>query len=574
MNPLSTSGSVSIRGGSPSSSSSSFSTMDSLEAGTNPLKDMAGNRPDDSELRVLIFTACYFVLDGVTLTIRRLESYLKSRGAVVRVVSTVPTDWKEDTNDMIIVPGIGIPFSHSGSAYAFGAGLSEENIKEIEAYRPNILHFTVPDIVSMDGVNWCQKNNIAYMATWHSNYCEYLKYYYMETLLRPFLFWHLRGFYEQMPYLYVPTPYIKDKMQKEGFGICTTLKEWGRGVDLNLFSPDRRSEAFRSARGIEPHDIVILWVGRLVPEKHPDIWMSCVKRLQDEGIHVKAMIVGQGTYESELTELKDVISCGWLSGEALAEAYASADILLFPSDVETFGNVTLEALASGLCGVVEEMCSGHLVDHGYNGFTCKSGDFDGFYEATKKIVLDNALRKQMSEHARQSAWKFERAKILQMMAENYKDCIVECRDDPFFLNEFIKKNPYTDGRKLMEKLCCNFWLVRTFGESFLTTTSSFQNFAVNSAEFASSKIRLSCSDLRGSLEDDWHDHKMDKLESKKNTKGTGLILFCYTIWNKIWLMIPMPFLLSTNCIKTINYVALMMSYMLIALLTWISFTTE
>jgi hypothetical protein len=110
-------------------------------------------RPADSELRIIIFTACYFVLDGVTLTIRRLESHLRSRGATVKILSTVPDDYdSEATKDIIVVPGIKIPFTHAGTGYAFGAGLDENTIKEIERFNPNCIHFTVPDLVGLDGI--------------------------------------------------------------------------------------------------------------------------------------------------------------------------------------------------------------------------------------------------------------------------------------------------------------------------------------------------------------------------------------------------------------------------------------
>jgi len=211
------------------------------------------------------------------------------------------------------------------------------------------------------------------------------------------------------------------KMREEwGYGKATELKLWGRGVDMNIFSPERRSQAFRASKGISETDIVILWVSRLVPEKRPDIWMGVVKRLQDEGLPVKALVVGSGTFEKYLTTLKDATICGWLSGTSLGEAYASSDILLFPSDVETFGNVTLEALSSGCPAVVEKKCGEHLVDHGVNGLTCQCGDAEGFYQATRRLVLDATLRKKMALAARESAWKFERKIILQQMAENYK----------------------------------------------------------------------------------------------------------------------------------------------------------
>lgn len=212
------------------------------------------------------------------------------------------------------------------------------------------------------------------------------------------------------------------RLEQEGYGKYCQMKEWSRGIDLKLFSPQRRSEHFRASKGFTDDDVVLLWVGRLVPEKRVDIWMNVIKKLQQEGHSVQAMVVGSGTYEKALAQIHRVQCCGWLSGVALAEAYASSDVFLFPSDVETFGNVTLEALASGVPCVVERKCGGHLVEHGTNGYVCTASQFEDFYQATKRLVLDAEMRKRMSAHARQSSWKYERSIILQQMADNYKAC--------------------------------------------------------------------------------------------------------------------------------------------------------
>jgi hypothetical protein len=128
------------------------SVLEDVEMDGAPIKTLT-RRPADHEVRVLICTACYFVLDGVTLTIRRLESHFRSRGATVKILSTVPDDYDvEATKDLIVVPGIKIPFTHAGTGYAFGAGLDEKTIREIEKYNPNCVHFTVPDLVSLDGI--------------------------------------------------------------------------------------------------------------------------------------------------------------------------------------------------------------------------------------------------------------------------------------------------------------------------------------------------------------------------------------------------------------------------------------
>ncbi len=179
---------------------------DRTELGLGMLQKM--DRLKDSDLRILIFTATYFVLDGVTLTIRRLESHMRSRGATVKIVSTVPENIDPaQLQNVIVVPGIKIPFNHAGD-YSFGVGLDESTLNEIEKFNPNIVHFTVPDFVALDGIRWCQRNEIAYVGTWHSNYTEYLKYYFLEWILGPGLNRYLRGFFEQIPTIYVPTPYV------------------------------------------------------------------------------------------------------------------------------------------------------------------------------------------------------------------------------------------------------------------------------------------------------------------------------------------------------------------------------
>lgn len=177
------------------------------EVGMSLMK--SAGRPADANLRILFFTATYFVLDGVTLTIRKIEAHLRSKGAVVKILTTVPDEMTaEQTNDVIKVPGIKIPFDNAGD-YAFGVGLDPETIRQIEDYNPTCVHFTVPDFVALDGIRWCQENNIAYIATWHSNYCEYLKYYFLEWVLGPAFHRYLKGFYEQIPAVYVPTPYVR-----------------------------------------------------------------------------------------------------------------------------------------------------------------------------------------------------------------------------------------------------------------------------------------------------------------------------------------------------------------------------
>lgn len=411
------------------------------------------------KLRVVFFTASYFVLDGVTLTIRKLLAALEAAGCETMVITAAPT---RDTQaelatlggeNLVLVPGMPVPLDKEHYGYALGLGLSREARKRLEAFKPHVAHLTVCDLLGMDGVKWCEANGVAMVGTWHSNYCDYVKFYAAAWWLVPVLRRYIQQFYGAIKTTYVPTEYMRIKLRGEDYENYTKLKIWGRGVDLKMFSPHSRSDLFRRKYGVDSEDtILVVWVGRLVPEKRPDIFRDTLTRLRDEGHKVKGIVVGVGPCVSYFDGLDYVECAGWLSGMPLAEAYASADILLFPSDVETFGNVTLEALASGTPAIVEHNCSQHLVDNGKNGYTVHQGIDDPdskteyeacllrYVDATRKLVLDKNLRHTMACSARKKAETFSNRLVQQRMIDNYHDAIEEllmAKQTPqSFMNKF------------------------------------------------------------------------------------------------------------------------------------------
>ena len=222
--------------------------------------------------------------------------------------------------------------------------------------------------------------------------------------------------------------------------------------------------------------------------------------------------------------------------------------------METFGNVTLEALASGCPCVVEDKCGGHLVEHGQNGFTCAAGDFEGFYQATKRIVQDAALRKEMAKNARQGSWTFERHKIMQQMLENYKDAIARHRDP-----SFIKKRlqvPEAAGRNFISFICCNYWFVKTFAEPFLNTSHNVQSLVHGTAECVQrSRSRLSCVELSRITDADDEAASSSRFEDERKGRTAT---FTPT---------------STSCVaKAAHYLAVSIAYLIILSFIYASFT--
>ena len=325
---------------------------------------------------------------------------------------------------MFLDNGVPIPiisdYSDPNASYQIGFALSKSTRVEIEEFEPSLIHITCPDCTCLHLIQYAREKEIPLMGTYHSNIPEYLEHYpgvsWFKHILRAFF----RHQYNFLQALYAPTPYIQRHLAKhyhldKGTNLCV----WGRGIDLEKFSTKHRSLDFRRKLGIADHEVVILWVGRLVAEKRPDIFARVVKRLHAQGIPFKAVVVGAGPNDDQIIDLPNTHFLGWLSGDELSVAYASSDVFLFPSAVETFGNVTLEAAASGLPLVVESGCSGHLVENGVNGFACGEDDENSWFEGTLNLVVNHEFRRNASVASRNLSLNYEKGTVMRRMIDNY-----------------------------------------------------------------------------------------------------------------------------------------------------------
>lgn len=404
--------------------------------------------------RVLIYTTCYNVLDGVTLTLRKIEQEILARGHSVCILSTESGNIKHthmhmEENDefhryrhlphrhpnrtvIFLDNAVPIPFlqdpNNPDTSYNLGFSLSNDVKVKLTAFEPTIVHVTVPDVTCMHLIQFAREKQLPLMGTYHSNIPDYFTHYPGIGWLKHVLSAYERHQYNFLQALFVPTPFIRRHLSVEEhyhLHTVTKLKVWGRGADLERFHPSHRSQDYRARYGFAPNDVVLAWVGRLVPEKRPDIFAYVVRRLASEGVPFKALVVGAGPSENEMKSLPNTVFAGWASGDELAIAYASSDIFLFPSAVETFGNVTLEAAASGLPLVVDSGCSGHLVQNGVSGYACKDGDLDAYYNATMSLVTDKSRREAMSKEGRKLCLKFEKRAVCRKMIENYSNITEE-----------------------------------------------------------------------------------------------------------------------------------------------------
>ncbi len=377
--------------------------------------------------RIALFSGAYnHISDGVTLTLNRLVRYLENHGAKALVFA--PTTNKAPAlvhnGTLISVPSIPVP---GRSDYRLSIGLSRKGWSNLEAFEPDLIHIATPDYAGAQALKWAKSRQIPAVSSFHTHFTAYLKYFakynplYSMDFLEDTAWRYARWFYSQVEHIYVPSPSIGDMLRSHR--ITRGIRVWARGVDPNQFSPDHRNQTWRFSHGFEEEDIVISYVGRLVWEKNLAIFADVLEHLSASGIAHKILIVGDGPAQDILKErLSGAVFTGPLSGKELATAYASSDVFLFPSDTETFGNVTLEAMASGLPTVCANASgSDLLVLDGKSGYLAPAQDTDAFLEHVTRLISDDSLRKTLGNAARERAMTFEWTNIMNRLTNYYQE---------------------------------------------------------------------------------------------------------------------------------------------------------
>ena len=371
--------------------------------------------------RVALFTGAYnHIADGVSLTLNRLVDHLQRQGVEIRVFAPTVDDPPIDhAGTLVPAPSVPLP---GRSEYRFTVGITPSMREELEAFDPTLYHIATPDLLGRHALTLAHSTDTPVVASYHTHFSSYLKYYHLD-LLESALWSYLRRFYRQCEHVYVPSTAIAEVLRDHG--VDDGLRLWRRGVDTDRFAPGRRSMDWRRAQGIGDNEVVVAFVSRLVWEKGLDVYADVIQRLERRGVPHRSLVVGDGPAREELEErLPNTCFTGFLEGTDLARAYASSDVFLFPSDTETFGNVTLEAMASGLPTIAADAAgSRDLVAPETTGLLCPPGDRAAFAEATQRLVLDAALRREMSAAAHERAQHFTWPTILDQMNEYYDEVL-------------------------------------------------------------------------------------------------------------------------------------------------------
>ena len=262
---------------------------------------------------------------------------------------------------------------------------------------------STPGPVGLTGLLAAKMLNLQTSGIYHTDFPQYIRILTEDSFLESVAWRYMHWFYGQLDTVFVNSEEYRQSWIKHGLEPAK-LKILPRGLDTELFHPARRDPAFFERFGAHNGEVRLLYVGRISREKDLDLLAAAYRRLRDEGLPIQLFVVGDGPYSEALAKsLPEAFFTGYLRGSELATAYASADIFVFPSTTDTFGNVILEAQACGLPVVVSD--SGgpkELVEPEANGLITRSHDVEDLACAIRVLVTNRAMRERMGKFARNS----------------------------------------------------------------------------------------------------------------------------------------------------------------------------
>jgi len=372
---------------------------------------------DTTDLRIALFSGNYnYVRDGANQALNRLVGYLLRQGAAVRVYSPViEKPAFPATGDLVGLPSIAFP---GRGEYRMPLGLSAAVRRDLANFAPNIVHVSSPDISAHRALSWARGRDLPVLASVHTRFETYFRYYKMAWL-EPAIEALLRRFYRRCNALVAPSESMVEVLREQRMSYDISL--WSRGVDRDIFSSAARSLEWRRSLGIADEEFVIGFLGRLVMEKGLDVFSDTIDDLKRKGVPHRVLVIGEGPARSWFeSRVANAVFAGFQAGADLGRAVASMDVLFNPSVTETFGNVTLEAMACGV-PVVAAAATGSesLVSDGCTGRLIPPGAIGQFSEALAAYAQEPGLRADHGRAGEQRSLDFSWDRINQAVADTY-----------------------------------------------------------------------------------------------------------------------------------------------------------
>ena len=376
-----------------------------------------------SDLRVALFSGNYnYVRDGANQALNRLVGYLLHQGVQVRVYSpTVENPAFPATGDLVDIPAVPIP---GRSEYRLPLALPAHVKRDLKQFNPNVVHISSPDIVGHRAVTWARRHKIAAVASVHTRFDTYCAYYGLQ-FLEPLARGIMRRLYHRCEVVLAPAQSTAAILRAQRMNRDISI--WARGIDREQFNPERRDLDWRRSQGIADDEMVIAFLGRVVMEKGLDVFVDAVRAFGTFGLKHRVLVIGEGPARPWFEEqLPEAMFTGEQTGNDLARALASSDILLNPSITEAFGNVTLEAMACALPVVAADATGAtNLVRPGVTGTLVDGTEPDEFAEALAAYARDPELRRRHGEAGLEAARRMDWDTINSAVIRAYKHAIVK-----------------------------------------------------------------------------------------------------------------------------------------------------
>ena len=342
-------------------------------------------------------------INGVTLTLGHLVKGLRQRGHEVSIVRPRQTRDVASENDVTLVKGLPLP-GYRGLQF----GLPADGVLKAlwTRRRPDVIYVATEGPLGWSAVSVARRLSIPAFSGFHTNFHSYSRHYRVGWLEK-LGFIYLRWFHNRSRGTFVPSPDLREMLISRGFRNVGCV---GRGVDSQLFNPARRSHELRRHWGVEGDQPVLAYIGRLAGEKNLGLAIDAYHAMRQTRPSLRFVMVGDGPLRESLQAgHRDIIFSGLQKGEQLATHYASADIFVFPSETETFGNVVLEGMASGLGVVAFDYAAArsHIINH-ETGVLAPFGDAKAFVAAAVELIGEpprlQRIRRQAREYSASIGW--------------------------------------------------------------------------------------------------------------------------------------------------------------------------
>lgn len=357
--------------------------------------------------------------DGVTRVMYKMfEGALARHHEAMAFTSTLP-----DAEDQIIpmhkVRSVVLPLQKN---YRIALPGYQTFAAALGTFSPDIIHVNSPCTLGFAAIKYARQFDIPLVATYHTHFPTYPRYYRLSALEE--LIWKVsRYFYNRMDRTFVPTMPILFELRDHDID---RLEYLPHGVDLSLFNPGRRSQAWRD-RIAKDNKPVVLFVSRLVWEKDLEVLAQAYKILRQKDLRFEMVIVGEGHASKEFQEMMPGAHfLGYQSGDALAASYASSDIFVFPSTTETFGLVTVEAMASGLAPIAAKVGgAAGIIEEGTSGLFARPRSGEDLAQGVEHLIVDEGMRTRLSKGALRRSLEFSWESILSQLFDSYQSVINE-----------------------------------------------------------------------------------------------------------------------------------------------------